>query len=351
MRGSFTRREVLIGMGAAGMTPLLINGCSDGGSAGEPLPDRVEYEWDGALGSKTLFEHGVASGDPLSDGVIIWTRVSPENVDADLPEAVFWEMALDEDFQQQTAAGRVETDAARDFTVKIDVSGLKWGRNYYYRFALQGRWSPTGRTRLAPKADEASQLRFGVCACSSYARGWFHAYRHMASRSDLDAVLHLGDYFYEYGDGKLDEALGPVYRLVEPPHETVTLEDYRLRFSQHRRDRDCQECHRQHPFIVVWDDHESANNSWMGGAENHDEGARRHHHAGHAHRGAREAGLCRSFDTVLRLDESDTADPDAWAGARSVVVRQAFRERRQVANRRQPGCVEHVADVAPSAVF
>lgn len=271
MRGSFTRREVLIGMGAAGMTPLLINGCSDGGSAGEPLPDRVEYEWDGALGSKTLFEHGVASGDPLSDGVIIWTRVSPENVDADLPEAVFWEMALDEDFQQQTAAGRVETDAARDFTVKIDVSGLKWGRNYYYRFALQGRWSPTGRTRLAPKADEASQLRFGVCACSSYARGWFHAYRHMASRSDLDAVLHLGDYFYEYGDGEFDEALGPVYRLVEPPHETVTLEDYRLRFSQHRRDRDCQECHRQHPFIVVWDDHESANNSWMGGAENHDD--------------------------------------------------------------------------------
>lgn len=267
----FSRREILKGMGAAGLTPLLISACdSSSGDAGEslpPLPDDLpEYEYTGPTGPENLFEHGVASGDPLPDGVILWTRVSPEESGQ---VEVWWEMALDEDFQERTAQGTVTTDASRDYTVKVDVPGLIWGRNYFYRFALQGRWSSTGRTRLAPKGNQATQLRFGVCSCSNYGFGYFHAYRHMAARADLDAILHLGDYTYEYARGQYpseDKQL----RAVEPENETVTLEDYRIRLSQYRRDDDLQECHRQHPFVVVWDDHESANNSWMNGAENHD---------------------------------------------------------------------------------
>jgi alkaline phosphatase D len=268
---NFSRREILKGMGAAGLTPLLVSACdSSSGDSFPPLPEDLPvYEWNGPAGPENLFEHGVASGDPLTDGVILWTRVTPEASD---PVEVWWEMALDEDFLQRTAQGTVMTDASRDFTAKVDASGLMWGRNYFYRFAVQGRWSPTGRTRLAPKSSEASKLRFGVCSCANYAFGYFHGFRHMAARADLDAVLHLGDYFYEYGNGAYPDgsAEQPQLRMLEPPHETVTLQDYRMRFSLYRRDPDLQECHRQHPFIVVWDDHETANNSWMGGAENHD---------------------------------------------------------------------------------
>jgi alkaline phosphatase D len=262
----FSRREILKGMGAAGLTPLLLSGCGSADSSPTPLPELPElpdYEWNGPLGPEELFEHGVASGDPLTDGVIIWTRVSPEVPE---PVQVWWEMALDEDFLERTAQGTVMTDASRDFTVKVDVPGLLWGRNYYYRFAAQGRWSPVGRTRLAPKGNDASRLRFGVCSCANYAMGYFHGYRHMAERADLDAIIHLGDYYYEYqtnGDG--DDPVRP----HEPPRETVTLDDYRTRLGQYRRDPDLQELHRQAPFVVVWDDHETANNSWMGGAENH----------------------------------------------------------------------------------
>ena len=140
------------------------------------------------------------------------------------------------------------------------------GRSYFYRFAAQGRWSPTGRTRLAPKGNDVGKLRFGVCSCANYPLGYFYGYRHMAERADLDAILHLGDYYYEYGDDPDNEEQ---VRSPEPRHETITLDDYRTRFSQYRRDPDLQELHRQTPFIVVWDDHETANNSWMGGAQNH----------------------------------------------------------------------------------
>ena len=259
----FSRREVLKGMGAAGLTPLLLNGCGSSDSGPPPLPELPEYEWNGPPGPETLFEHGVASGDPLTDGVIIWTRVTPEGQD---PVEVWWEMALDEEFLERTAGGKVTTDAERDFTVKVDVRGLGWGRNYYYRFAAQGRWSAVGRTRLAPKGNETSRLRFGVCSCADYALGYFYGYGHMAERADLDAIIHLGDYYYEYGN---DPDNVEQLRALEPPHETVTLDDYRGRFSQCRRDPNLRELHRQTPFIVVWDDHETANNSWMGGAQNH----------------------------------------------------------------------------------
>lgn len=261
----FSRREVLKGMGAAGLTPLLASGCGDSDSGA--LPSLPEYEYAGEPGPESLFEHGVASGDPLVDRVVIWTRVSPEVTSE--PVEVWWEMALDQDFQERTAQGTFMTDGSRDFTVKVDVADLVWGRNYYYRFALQGRWSPVGRTRLAPMPNEASKLRFGVCSCANYGFGYFYGFRHMAARADLDAILHLGDYFYEYGNGNYPDA-EEQERMLEPPHETVTLQDYRTRYSLYRRDPDLQECHRQHPFLMIWDDHETANNSWMGGAQNHD---------------------------------------------------------------------------------
>ena len=257
----FSRREILKGMGAAGLSPLLSRCGSN--NAPPPLPELPDYEWDGPLGSVDLFEHGVASGDPLTDAVVIWTRVTPN---ASEPVEVWWEMALDDQFTERTAQGTLMTDAARDHTVKVDVSGLFWGRNYFFRFATQGRWSPVGRTRLAPKGNETARLRFGVCSCADYSLGYFHGYRHMAARADLDAIIHLGDYYYEYGD---NPDSGEQVRSLEPPHETVTLEDYRTRLSQYRRDRDLQELHRQMPFIVVWDDHETANNAWIDGAENH----------------------------------------------------------------------------------
>ncbi|MGB5312919.1 MAG: PhoD-like phosphatase N-terminal domain-containing protein, partial [Polyangiales bacterium] len=240
----FSRREILKGMGAAGLTPLIVStGCGgDSGSSGPPLPELPEYEWTASPGPATLFEHGVASGDPLSDGVIIWTRISTEEAPAEPPESndpleVWWELSLDEAFTQRVAQGTLRTDPERDYTVKVDVSDLVWGRNYFYRFFAQGRQSPVGRTRLAPKSNETDQLRFGVCSCANYGFGYFHGFRHMAARADLDAVLHLGDYLYEYPDGVYPSPSEQV-RPVLPTNETVTLEDYRIRYGHYRKDPD-----------------------------------------------------------------------------------------------------------------
>ena len=207
----------------------------------------------------------MASGDPLSDAVILWTRVSPG---ADDPVEVWWEIAVDTAFEKRVQVGTFSTDGSRDFTVKVDVGELDPGRTYYYRFKSLGRTSPVGRTRTAP-SGAVERLRFGVASCASLGHGYFHAYRALAEELDLDAVIHLGDYIYEYGSNEYG-----MVRDYEPAHEIVTLEDYRLRHSQYKREADLAEAHRQHPFIVVWDDHESANNSWKNGAENHqpDEG-------------------------------------------------------------------------------
>lgn len=215
--------------------------------------------------SGVRFDHGVASGDPLPDRVILWTRVTPAK-DHSGPLTVDWEIASDPAMSQRLDSGRVDTGPDRDFTVKIDPTGLAAGQTYYYRFAVGEVRSPVGRTRTAP-VGPVERLRVGVASCSSLAHGLFNAYRRLAERADLDVVLHLGDYIYEYGNGEYGEA-----RDYEPPHEIVALDDYRLRYAQYRRDADLQEAHRQHAFITVWDDHESANNSYRDGAENHTEG-------------------------------------------------------------------------------
>lgn len=215
---------------------------------------------DAAVGPEGLFEHGVASGDPRPDAVILWTRLSP--VTAGEIE-VAWELARDPDFSQIVTQGGARTGAERDFTVKLDVVGLDPGTTYYYRFSALGRISPVGRTRTAPRGG-VDRLRFAVVSCSSYPHGYFHAYRRIAERDDVDAVIHLGDYIYEYAEGEYGNVRG-----CEPPHEILSLADYRQRYSQYRRDPDLQELHRLFPMIAIWDDHESADNSWRDGAVNH----------------------------------------------------------------------------------
>jgi alkaline phosphatase D len=223
------------------------------------------------------FLHGVASGDPLPDGVLLWTRVTPS---ADAvpgsgkggPVTVTWEVAEDESFDKVVAKGKAEATAATDHTVKADVRGLSPATAYWFRFSIGEVRSPAARTRTTPAEDsEADNVRLGVVSCAHYEAGYYASYRHLAARGDLHAVLHLGDYIYEYGSGQypLD---GDVVRAVKPDHEVTTLADYRVRHGHHKLDPDLQAMHAAHPLIAMWDDHEFANDTWSGGAENHTPG-------------------------------------------------------------------------------
>ncbi|MFG2756311.1 alkaline phosphatase D family protein [Streptomyces wuyuanensis] len=230
-----------------------------------------------ALEQGAAFLHGVASGDPLPDGVLLWTRVTPAP-DA-LPGSgkgpateVGWEIAEDRGFTKVVAGGLTTATAATDHTVKVDVRGLIPATAYFYRFTSGGTVSATGRTRTAPAADAAAPgVRFGVVSCANWESGYFAAYRHLAARADLDAILHLGDYIYEYGTGGYP-ADKYVVRRHEPAHEITTLADYRTRHGKYKTDADLQALHAAHPLVAIWDDHEIANDAWAGGAENHTPG-------------------------------------------------------------------------------
>jgi len=213
------------------------------------------------------FYHGVASGDPLADRVIIWTRVTTNASSVN----VNWQMALDTAFSQVVQTGSFTTDASRDYTVKVDVTGLQPNTWYYYRFETGGIQSVTGRTKTAP-VGSINNLRFAVLACSNYQSGYFNAYRDIVTKNEVDAVIHLGDYYYEYGADDFDPSTDSS-RLHEPANEILNLSDYRIRNSFYRLDKDLRAIHQMFPFICVWDDHETANNSWMEGAENHTPGA------------------------------------------------------------------------------
>jgi len=223
------------------------------------------------------FLHGVASGDPLPDGVLLWTRVTP-TPDA-LPGSgagpdteVRWTVARDRAFTDVVAQGTVLATAASDHTVKADVRGLRPATDYWYRFSAGGADSPAARTRTAPAADASvAGLRLGVVSCANWEAGHFAAYRHLAARGDLDAWLHLGDYIYEYANGTYGdgEAMG---RVPQPDRELLSLADYRARHAQYKTDADLQELHRQHPMVAIWDDHEIANNGYRDGAGNHQAG-------------------------------------------------------------------------------
>lgn len=213
------------------------------------------------------FRHGVASGDPLPDAVLIWTRVTTSSPRA----AVRWEVARDARFRDVVRRGTFTTTASRDHTVKVDVTGLSPATWYHYRFTYAGVASRVGRTGTAPSPDATpSNLRFGVVSCANLQAGWFSAYRGLAARDDLHAVLHLGDYLYEYGPGQYGYGFADEdIRSHEPAHEMVSLADYRRRHAQYKRDADLQDLHAKYPWIVTWDDHEVTNDQYKDGAENH----------------------------------------------------------------------------------
>lgn len=211
------------------------------------------------------FYHGVASGDPLEDRVIIWTKVSP---DEPLDEIeVQWRMALDTAMTEVVANGSFVTDANRDYTVKVDVEALDPNTFYYYDFNALGAFSLRGRTKTLPA--ETDQIRLAVMSCSNYEYGYFNAYKYLAERNDIDLVLHLGDYIYEYETGGYSAFIDG--RNHEPEEETISLDDYRTRYSHYRLDPDLRAAHQQYPWVTVWDDHESANDAWKDGAQNHDD--------------------------------------------------------------------------------
>jgi alkaline phosphatase D len=200
--------------------------------------------------------------------VILWTRVTPP------PEAarsipVRWRVARDPELRDVVASGRGVAGPIRDYTVKVDATGLDPGTSWYYSFSALGIDSPVGRTRTLPEG-RTDRVRLAFASCANLPFGWFHAYALIARRDDLDAVLHLGDYLYEYANGTFGDGT-EIGRIPAPDSELLTLEDYRTRHAQYKSDPDLQALHARHPVIAVWDDHELANNAWRGGAQNHQE--------------------------------------------------------------------------------
>lgn len=256
-RRGLSRRGFLKHAGASLAAAPLLPACSN-----SSIPASAPASGDARVSADNPFQHGVASGDPLSDRVMFWTRVSTAADSLVVDLAIY----RDPELSLFVTGTRATATAARDYTVKLDVAGLEPGTTYYYRFSAGGFDSPIGRTRTAPLGG-VDQLRFGVVSCSSYAHGYFNAYRHLAARADIDAILHLGDYIYEYGTNEYGNV-----RPYEPAHEMITLEDYRTRHAYYKQEPDLMELHRQFPFITTWDDHESTDNSWRDSAVNHTEG-------------------------------------------------------------------------------
>lgn len=215
------------------------------------------------------FRHGVASGDPTRNGAILWTRVTPADPAHADPIAVRWQVSETPE-GKPVERGHAEARSARDFTVKVEPKRLQPGRDYCYWFETEtGERSPTGWFRTLPEG-RVDELVFAVVSCQLYSGGLFNVHDMIAKRDRLDVVLHLGDYIYEYGaDGYGAETARKLGRLAEPPHEIVTLADYRTRHAQYKSDPDLQAAHARAAFICVWDDHETTNDAWIGGAQNH----------------------------------------------------------------------------------
>jgi alkaline phosphatase D len=218
------------------------------------------------LGAKG-FTHNVASGEPGPDSMLLWTRYVPAAGDNAI--RLDAEVALDRDFTKPVSGGSVQTGPWRDWTAKITVDGLKPGTLYWYRFAApDGSKSPVGRTKTLPVGD-AGRFGLGVFSCSNLPYGWFNAYGHAAARSDLDLWLHVGDYLYEYGTPAATDVRVLNDRALAPEHEILAIADYRMRYACYRADPDLQRLHQMAPMVAFWDDHESSNDSWEGGAQNH----------------------------------------------------------------------------------
>ncbi|MCU8092153.1 alkaline phosphatase D family protein [Shewanella sp. SM20] len=257
MNRTVTRRDFLA-MSAKGVGVAVISyglmGCSDSND-------------DNSVPAQFL--HGIASGDPAVDAVILWTRVTPES-EGDVK--VSWQVASDAAFSQLVTTGETVTNASRDYTVKIDARGLRAGQTYFYRFMTGDKTSVVGKTRTLPEGD-VSSVKLAVMSCANFPAGYFNVYELAATQDDLDAVVHLGDYIYEYArGGYASEHAAELGREVLPANELLTLSDYRTRHGQYHTDASLQKLHAKVPFITVWDDHEVANDTWRDSAENHNEG-------------------------------------------------------------------------------
>jgi len=217
-----------------------------------------------------LFQHGVASGDPLQDRVILWSRITIDTTNETNSVSVLWEVSKTPEFEALVTSGTVSTNAARDWTVKVDATGLEAGQWYYYRFIVEDIISPVGKTRTLP-SGQVSQARFAVVSCANWQSGFFNVYDHITRNGEFDALLHLGDYLYEYGERGATDAMTTAGRVHEPRHEIITLSDYRARHAQYRTDLNLQAVTSEMPMIAIWDDHESTNDSSKYGAQNHQE--------------------------------------------------------------------------------
>ncbi len=217
----------------------------------------------------TGFTHGVASGEPAAESMLLWTRYVPSAGDGEVRLEA--EVALDRKFSRVVAGGTVRSGAYRDWTAKLTVTGLAPGAVHWYRFiAPDGTRSPVGRMRTLP-VGPVERFGLAVFSCSNLPNGWFNAYAHAAQRQDLDLWLHVGDYIYEYGIGSYRQPERVPGRIVMPAHERemVSLLDYRLRMACYRADPDLQALHQNAAMVALWDDHEITNDSWEGGAQNH----------------------------------------------------------------------------------
>ncbi|MGC4747414.1 alkaline phosphatase D family protein [Micromonospora sp. DT201] len=246
------RRQLLKSAVAAGIVPLV------------PAEQLAQHEDpQRPAGRPTPFLHGVASGDPLPDRVILWTRLTLPAGRTERARAT-WVVAKDPELRHVVREGSTYTDASRDWTVKVDADRLKHGTTYYYAFSAEGARSEVGRTRTAV-VGSPDAVRLAVVTCGDYTRGLFNAYGRLAERDDIDAVVHLGDYIYE-GD-KQDKV-----RPHIPAVELRTLAEYRGRYASYRLDANLAKMHRRHPMIWVWDDHETCDGTWRDGADpkNHD---------------------------------------------------------------------------------
>ncbi len=273
MSNKFTRRDFLR-MSVAGVGAVVVSaGLAGCGDSADPATLPIDN-------NKATFIHGVASGDPLSDRVILWTRATPilkagETLDTFGDLRVGWEVATDAAFTNLIRTGNTTTNYKRDFTVKVDAVGLAAGTDYYFRFICNGTVSAVAKTRTLPEGDVA-QAKFAVVSCANYHCGYFNVYKEIAKQNDLDAVLHLGDYIYEYGDShsnaaKFTKESGGVERKTGLDGPCITLADYRSRYALHHLEPELQEAHHKVPFIAVWDDHELANDVYLGGTTNYDE--------------------------------------------------------------------------------
>lgn len=220
------------------------------------------------LDNNYYFQHGVASGDPLPNAVVLWTRISHVATET----LVTLHVALDSSMKNSVLKEQLTTSESRDYTVKVDVQNLSSDTTYFYQFEVNGYRSRIGTTKTAPVTTD--HARFAVVSCSNYPEGFFNVYHAITNKNavgEIDAVLHLGDYLYEYAEDEYGDG-SRLGRAPLPDKEITSLSDYRTRHAQYKTDPDLALLHAAYPFITVWDDHEITNDAHRTGAENHNEG-------------------------------------------------------------------------------